>query len=149
MLRETEDDLKHEGTLAKAMASLLFCTASKAHAKYRIDGWFHQGNELKGFFECKWYTDNKKAFAMLNIPKFKELIDLSEITKKSSFLLVREKLKKDVGGRWGYIELHNGKEVCCKYECKIAGGTPPGRKPLPDDVEPLIVFDYKEINWVN
>ena len=146
-MRETKEDLKHEGMLANTMAEILYAKASKAHAKYRIDGWFHQNKNLIGWFECKWYSQGHKAFAMLNVPKFKELVDLAELTGKPSYFLMREKQGPDVPGRMGYILIHDGKKIQCQYECKIAGGTPPGRKPLPDDVEPLIIFSYSEIVW--
>lgn len=144
MLRETKQDKRNELKLIKAFANLtsLNYQQNMTHTKYRIDGWLYDNNKsVKAWLECKWYGDNKKAYLAMNPPKFKELVLLSMITGVKSYFIIREH------GRWGYIKIHSGNEITAKYSTVIAGGTPKGRKPNPDDIEPLIKFDYSQVRW--
>ena len=90
---------------------------------------------------CKLYNNN--AHCYLNVPKFKELIDLSETTLLPSYFLFREY------DRWGYIMIHDGFNIVCKYNTKLTGGTPNGREANPDDIEPIIVLNKENIIWGN
>jgi hypothetical protein len=144
MMRETPQDKQRELKLIRAFAKLLNLNYQQnmTHTKYRIDGWLYDNKKnVKAWLECKWYGDGKKAYLAMNPPKFNELIQLSIITNIKSYFIVREQ------GRWGYIQLHSGKETTAKYQIIIAGGTPNGRKPNPDDIEPLVKFDYHQVQW--
>ena len=50
-------------------------------------------------------------------------------------------------GKWGFICLHNGKRLTCKYQVKLMGGTPKGKPANHDDIEPLIVLSRKDVVW--
>jgi len=94
---------------------------------------------LRYWIECKWYR--REAHCYLNVPKFNELLLLSERTNVPSYLVFREYK------RWGYIMLHDGSNIVCKYSVKILGGTPKNRVQNGDDIEPLIVLDRDDIIW--
>ena len=51
--------------------------------------------------------------------------------------------------KWGYILIHDGKQIVCNYSVKLLGGTPNGRVPNEDDIEPLIALNKKNIVWGN
>ena len=120
-----------------------FSQFSSYSKKYRIDGFLYdkETNDITAWVECKWY--NKIAHCFLNVPKFKELIYLSETTKIPSYLLFRE------FDKWGYICLHDGYKIKCSYKIKLTGGTPKGRIVNYDDFEPLVILDKKNITWGN
>lgn len=142
--RETQEDLLRQKRLFEVFSKRLnvkYKQFSSHSKKYRIDGFCYKNNSIYSWVECKWYS--KKAHCYLNIPKFKELIQLSDITLLPSYFLFREYDK------WGYILLHDGKNIVCNYTVKLAGGTPEGRAPNEDDIEPLIVLDKKNIVWGN
>jgi hypothetical protein len=77
----------------------------------------------------------------LNVPKYAELINLSEMTGLPSYFVFREQ------GKWGYIVLHTGSNKAATFSVIQTGGTPKGRTPNPDDIEPLIKFDKSCIQW--
>lgn len=144
--RETTEDLIRQKRLFEVFSNSLnvnYKQFSSYSKKYRIDGFCYNSNtkDIINWVECKWYTT--KAHCYLNIPKFKELIDLSEITSLPSYFLFREY------ERWGYILLHDGKKIRCNYKVKLAGGTPKGRVVNEDDIEPLILLDTNNIVWGN
>lgn len=150
-MRETKADKSHEERLLIAMARHLGCTHKQSPnlKKYRLDGWFHNGAEpdsrgdMLGWAECKWYGDNKKAFCALNVPKYMEMVNLSQTTMLPSYFIFRE------NNRFGYIVVHDGLMHRAKFKVSQAGGTAKGRQPNPDDIEPLIMFDKSEIIWGN
>ena len=144
--RETKQDLKKQQRLFEVFSkrmNLSYNQFSSFSKKYRIDGYCYDDKDKKiaCWIECKWY--NKKAHCFLNVPKFKELVKLSETTLLPSYLLFREHEK------WGYILLHSGKNITCKYTVKLMGGTPKGRTPNDDDIEPLIILNKEDIVWGN
>jgi hypothetical protein len=144
MLRETKQDKQKELKLIKAFANLtsLNYQQNMTHTKYRIDGWLYDNDKtVKAWLECKWYGENKKAYLAMNPPKFNELVMLSKTTGIKSYFIIREH------GRWGYIQIHSGDKITAKYSVVIAGGTPKGRIANPDDIEPLIRFDYSQVRW--
>ena len=51
--------------------------------------------------------------------------------------------------RFGYIVIHDGVMHRAKFKVVQTGGTAKGRKPNPDDIEPLIMFDKSQIIWGN
>ena len=144
--RETTEDLIRQKRLFEVFSKRLnvnYKQFSSYSKKYRIDGFCYHSNtkDIASWVECKWYSS--KAHYYLNIPKFKELIQLSDITLLPSYFLFREY------ERWGYILLHDGKKMRCNYKVKLAGGTPKGRVVNEDDIEPLIVLDTKNVVWGN
>ena len=144
--RETEEDLKKQKRLLDVFSKKLntnYNQFSSFSKKYRIDAYLYdeQHKNIRAWVECKWY--NNKAHCFLNVPKFKELISLSEMTNLPSYLLFREH------NRWGYILLHDGLSVSCTYETKLLGGTPKGRVSNDDDVEPLVAINKRHIIWGN
>ena len=146
MKRETPEDLLKQKRLLQVFSEkmdLEFNQFPSFSKKYRIDGYCYDKKtyNVVCWIECKWY--NNKAHCFLNVPKFNELIRLSELTKKPSYLLFREYDK------WGYILLHDGFNITCSYSTKLSGGTPVGRVKNEDDLEPLIVLDKNNINWGN
>lgn len=149
-MRENSSDRIKEQKLLGSMADFLKCNYMQSPnlKKYRIDGWFHKGEqstsrgEMIGWAECKWYGDGKKAFCALNVPKYMELIHLSETTLLPSYFIFREQ------GKFGYIVIHDGVMHRAKFTVWQTGGTAKGRTPNSDDIEPLIMFDKQEIKWV-
>ena len=150
-LRETSTDRSHEPRLLVAMARYLKCQYKQSPnlKKYRLDGWFHDGKEpdsrgnMIGWAECKWYGDGKKAFCALNVPKYMEILHLSQTTMLPSYFIFRE------DNRFGFIVVHDGVMHRAKFKVIQTGGTAQGRKPNPDDIEPLIMFEKSEIIWGN
>jgi len=140
MLRETKQDRINQERLFKVFAEKkgwkyrMFPSTAK---KYRIDGYFYDDkNNVKCWVECKWYSG--KAYLMLNVPKYNELKSLTASTFYPSILLFRE------GDKWGWIVVGSSKP-----KIKVMGGTPKGRTPNEDDIEPLVVFNRSDIVWGN
>ena len=144
--RETIRDLVKQKRLFEVFSKYMnlgyiqFPSFSK---KYRIDGCCYDSKTkaIACWIECKWYS--KEAHCFLNVPKFNEIIGLSQTTSLPSYLLFRE------FGKWGYILLHDGEKIACSYTVKLTGGTPKGRIANDDDTEPLIVLDKANIRWGN
>ena len=144
--RETKEDLKKQRRLLEVFSNLCevdFNQFPSFSKKYRIDGYLYdkRTKDIISGVECKWY--NGKAHCFLNVPKFQELVSLSSISGLPSYLLFREYDK------WGYILIHDGKQIVCNYSVKLLGGTPNGRVPNEDDIEPLIALNKKDIVWGN
>ncbi len=142
--RETKQDLVKQTRLFEVFSKHIkssFNQFSSFSSKYRIDGYCYNDKEIVCWVECKWYNNN--AHCLLNVPKFNELIQLSETTMLPSYLVFREHNK------WGFILLHDGNNIICSYTTKLMGGTPKGRTPNIDDVEPLICLDKSNIEWGN
>ena len=144
--RETKEDLNKQRRLLEVFSKLCgfdFNQFSSFSKKYRIDGYLYdkRTKDIVSWVECKWYSG--KAHCFLNVPKFKELVSLSQLTELPSYLLFRENKK------WGYILIHDGKQIACNYSVKLLGGTPEGRVPNEDDIEPLVVLNKKNIMWEN
>ena len=124
-MRETSSDRSREQRLLAAMAKRLGCQYKQSPnlKKYRLDGWFHNGQdcdsrgEMIGWAECKWYGDGKTAFCALNVPKYAELINLSEMTGLPSYFVFREQ------GKWGYIVLHTSSNKAATFSVIQTGGT--------------------------
>ena len=149
-MRETAQDKVREEKLLRIMSEHLGCHywQNPNLIKYRLDGWFYKPKfegdnkgSMVGCAECKWYGDGKTAFCALNVPKYAELINLSEMTGLPSYFVFREQ------GKWGYIVLHTGSNKAATFSVIQTGGTPKGRTPNPDDIEPLIKFDKSCIQW--
>ena len=143
-IRETKEDLIKQTRLFEVFSrhlNLSFNQFSSFSKKYRIDGYCYdiKSKDIVCWVECKWY--NNKAHCFLNVPKFNELISLSEVTSLPSYLLFREH------NRWGYVLLHDGDKVVCDYKTKLMGGTPKGRVANSDDIEPLIAINKSNIVW--
>ena len=145
--RETPDDRKREERLLQVMAEHLgFSYKQNPNTnKYKIDGWFYhdQGGGkglLAGWAECKWYTGKPHLF--LNVPKYMELIDLARVSGVPSYFIVRKK------SSWGYAVLHDGHSISAKVFPVVDGGTPPGREPNEDDIEPLIMVVEESVRWM-
>tara|TARA_R110002074_G_scaffold299362_4_gene470878 strand:+ start:221 stop:667 length:447 start_codon:yes stop_codon:yes gene_type:complete len=144
--RETKDDLIKQTRLLEVFSkqlNLQFNQFSSFSKKYRIDGYCYDihSKNISCWVECKWYSN--KAHCFINVPKFNELISLSKSTSLPSYLLFREY------NRWGYILLHDGRNIVCNYEIKLMGGTPNGRIANDDDIEPLIILSRENIVWGN
>jgi len=143
-LRETSLDRQKQTRLFEVFSekmNMSFNQFSSKSFKYRIDGYLYKDKIIKGWVECKWYSN--KALLFINVPKYQELVNLSEMTGVPSYLLFRE------GDKWGVIIIHDGKNRVAKYEVKLLGGTPVNRVKNPDDIEPLMVLDRKQIRWGN
>jgi len=144
--RETNQDLVKQKRLFEVFSKRMnfhYSQFSSFSKKYRIDGYCYnpENKNITCWLECKWYS--KKAHCFLNIPKFNELIQLSKVTLLPSYLLFREYEK------WGYILLHDGKNIVCNYDIKLIGGTPKNRVVNDDDIEPLIILSRLDIEWGN
>jgi len=145
--RETADDLVKQERLFQVFSNHMNCDYSQFHSsskKYRIDGYCYDSitKNIVCWVECKWYSRNAHCF--LNVPKFNELIELSTNTELPSYFLFRE------FDKWGYILIHDGKNLVCDYTgIKKLGGTPPGRVVNYDDIEPVIVLNRNGIKWGN
>jgi hypothetical protein len=147
MKRETPDDRKREERLLQVMADHLGLSYKQNPNtnKYKIDGWFlhDQGygkGLLAGWAECKWYTGKPHLF--LNVPKYMELIDLARVSGVPSYFIVRKE------SSWGYAVLHDGYSLSAKVFPVVDGGTPPGREPNEDDIEPLIMIFEEHVRWM-
>ena len=145
--RETPDDRKREERLLQVMAKHLGLSYKQNPNtnKYRIDGWFYhdQGSGkglLAGWAECKWYTGKPHLF--LNVPKYMELINLAESSGVPSYFIFRKE------GAWGYAVLHDGYKRSAQVMGVIDGGTPFGREPNEDDIEPLMVVISDSVRWM-
>ncbi len=144
--RETDEDLIKQERLFKVFSKQMnfgYNQFSSFSKKYRIDGYCYDvvNRNITCWIECKWYND--KAHLFLNVPKFNELLLLSQTTSLPSYLLFREHNK------WGYIMLHNGENIACDYATKLMGGTPKGAVSNDDDIEPLIVLSSNCVVWGN
>jgi hypothetical protein len=146
--RETEADRSKELKLLRVMADHLQCNYKQNPNtyKYAIDGWFYSKTDnpqkglMMGWAECKWYS--AKAHCFLNVAKYSELMGLSRCSVLPSYFVVREP------GRWGYLELHDGFNQLGEVICVHEGGTPKGREPNEDDIEPLIKLNSDLIKWM-
>lgn len=140
-LRETKQDRSNQERLFIALSEKVGCQFKQfqSNGKYRIDGYLYNGRKIIAWIECKWY--NSKAFCGLNVPKYEELVSLSERHKIPSYLLIRE------GDKWGAILIHDGEQVRAETMLMHTGGTPPGRKANPDDIEPIVKFENTAIKW--
>jgi len=146
MLRENNDDLRKQERLFEVFSEKLgldYIQFPSTGKKYRIDGCLYSLDDgsVRAWVECKWYSGNAHCF--LNPPKYNELIILGGLYKIPSYLVFRE------FDRWGYICLHDGDRVFCDYKLRVSGGTPQGRIPNNDDIEPLVCLNKDKIIWGN
>jgi hypothetical protein len=141
--RETAGDLIKQERLFKVFSEHIGSGFGQfpSFQKYRIDGFCYniESKDIVCWVETKWYKG--RAHLFLNVPKFNELISLSESTALPSYLLFREYDK------WGYVCIHDGKRTVCDYKTKLAGGTPKDKPVNSDDIEPLIILNRSGIIW--
>ena len=143
MLRETPEDLKNEAEILDALCQKFSCQWRKLGngGKYRIDAVLYRKTGVGGFAEVKDYKN--KLHLLMNIPKYVEGTRLAEVTEKPFIFVFRHQ------GKVGYIKVHGGGAWSdIKPELVMAGGTPPGREPNPDDIEPLFKFKPEDVIWI-
>lgn len=141
--RETSDDLHAEAEILDHIAAQSNCEWRKLGngGKYRIDAVMHRGSEVKAWFEVKDYK--RGLFLGLNVPKYIEGCNLATVTAIPFVFGFRHE------GRIGIIKIHSGGPFeDLTPELRMAGGTPQGRKPNPDDVEPMYMFSHKDVRWM-
>lgn len=143
VLRETKKDLELEAEVLDYFCSQRGIQWEKLGngSKYRIDAVLLQGKDVVGWAEVKNYDAG--LFLGLNLPKYIEGCKLAEVTQKPFLFIIRHQ------GRIGYVKVHGGGawsdlDVTLKY----CGGTPKGRDPLPDDIEPMYLIDRSEVRWL-
>jgi len=141
-MRETQSDLKNEADILGRFCQSMKCEWAKLGngGKYRIDSVLFRGNIPVAWVEVKDYKAG--LFLGLNVPKYIEGCELSNYTQIPFFLLFRHE------GEIGYLKIHNGAWPHAEARLLMAGGTPKGRQPLPDDVEPMFLFDDSQVEWL-
>jgi len=148
IVRETARDKEKEletltkfcaqfGSTPRKLASIY---SSEQSRKYRIDAVMLDGNEIKAWVEVKNYS--RSGFLGLNIVKYKEGTDLAKLTGIPFLMVI------SIAGRIGWIKLHDGLVFCIPPQYKMAGGTPKGKEPLHDDIEPMAMFSEDLIRWI-
>lgn len=138
-MRETPEDKQREGLILAALAKYAKRDFQQVMTlgKYKIDGWLLQGNEVKAWAECKWLT--KTGFYGLNVPKFIEGCQLAKYTHIPFIYAFR-----DPEG-YGYIMVHDATWPVASTTFRLAGGTQAGRSPNWDDIEPMMLFNERDI----
>ena len=141
-MRQTQQDLQNEGEILAIAASKWGSVGVKLPegGKYRLDAVLLDGSDIKAWVEIKDYS---KPFIGLNIPKYLEGMLIAQMTGITFLFIIR------LDGRVGYIKLHDGLVACEPPRYQYAGGTPKGREPLPDDVEPMAMFTKESFKWIN
>lgn len=142
MLRETKQDLSNEADILDAFCKHFKLEWSKLGngGKYRIDAVLFKGQDPRAWAEVKDYK--RSLFLGLNAPKFIEGCELANMSNIPFLLLFRHE------GEIGYLVVHNGAWPEADHTLKMAGGTPKGREPLPDDIEPIYVFSKSQVKWL-
>ena len=108
--------------------------------KYKFDAWLVSGRALVGLVECKWLSGT--GFYGLNIAKYHQMTQLSARLAVPSYYACR------TPGRMGYIKFHNGTWEDIEPTFTMAGGTPKGKEQNWDDIEPMAMFNERDINWI-
>lgn len=141
-MRETAQDLINEADILDTFCEDFDLQWAKLGngGKYRIDAVLFRDTTIKAWVEVKDYK--RRLFLGLNAAKYKEGCDLAILSKIPFLLIFRYE------SRVGYVVAHNGTEFDCSVELRMAGGTPKGREPLPDDFEPIFIFSKKQIKWL-
>lgn len=142
--RETEDDLRKEAGLLDHFCKMRDIEWKKLGngAKYRIDAVLLKGKDVVGWAEVKNYDAG--LFLGLNVQKYIEGCALAQETEKP-FLFIFSHNR-----RVGYLKVHGGGAYSdLEKRLKYCGGTPKGRMPLPDDIEPMFLFDEKDVRWLS
>ena len=141
-MRETEDDLRAEREILTDLAIRWRCNWRKLGngGKYRIDAVLEREREIMMWVEVKDYSHDR--FVGMNIPKYMEGCQLAALTGHPFYQIIR------VDGRLGIVRIHDGLTSMAPPKYMIAGGTPVGREPLPDDIEPMAMFDKSLIRWL-
>jgi len=142
-MRETSNDLAMEKEILDAVCFKWHCGWRKLGngGKYRVDAVLQEGPEIRAWVEVKDYSSPK--FIGMNIPKYMEGVALAKVTGCTFMLLIR------VAGRIGYIRLHDGLDTLAPPKFIVTGGTPAGKTPLPDDIEPMAMFDQTVVRWMD
>jgi hypothetical protein len=142
MLRETEQDLINEAMVLDHFANKYGAKWTKLGngAKYRIDAAYQRDGKVVAWAEVKVYK-TKSPFLGVNVPKMIEGCQLALFTGKPFFLLFHH------NQRFGMVKISDGEQVLSSPKLRIAGGTPPGRKPLGDDIEPMFKYSELDIKW--
>lgn len=141
---ESPESRKKELQLLRTLAGHLgfgYQQFPPSSGKYRIDGCVLVDRFVMGWVEAKWYP-GKSGFCALNVPKFDELIRLSETSCKPSYFVYR------IEGRCGFIKLHDGFNLTFEPVVQLAGGTPDHRAANDDDIEPLVMLPKEKTEWV-
>lgn len=142
--RETGDDLVAEAEILDVIAQSGGFEWNKLGngSKYRIDAVLHRNNKPEAWIEIKDYK--KRLFLGLNVPKFIEGCELAQTTAIPFIFGFRH------DGRIGVIKVHGGGAYSdLTPELRMAGGTPKGRTPLPDDYEPMYLFNETDVRWLS
>ncbi len=143
-LRETSEDLKAEAEILNYIGEATGYDWQKLGngGKYRIDAVMHQDAEPKAWIEVKDYK--KGLYLGLNVPKHMEGCKLAEVTAIPFIFGFRHE------GRIGLIKVHGGGAYSdLNPTLRMAGGTPAGRAPNPDDYEPMYMFDKGDVRWLS
>jgi hypothetical protein len=143
MMRETDADLAKEAEILDHLSSKWKCEWCKLGngGKYRIDAVLHRGPKIVAWVEVKAHGT---SFVGLNIPKYQEGMTLARDTE-APFVFAFSRDSKI-----GWIKVHGGGAWSdVTPNLRMAGGTPKGRKPLPDDIEPMMMFNETDISWMD
>jgi hypothetical protein len=140
-MRETTEDLANEAEICEFFASKWKCEWRKLGngGKYRIDAVLHRGKDIKVFVEAKAH---KTSFMGLNLPKYMEMCELGIETGLPVYFLIRR------NDEYGFIPVWDKTWKGVTPTLEMTGGTPPGREPLPDDVEPMMMFTDEDVTWI-
>lgn len=142
MKRETQEDLDNEAEILNHACDYFKCRWSKLGlgGKYRIDAVLHREKSPVAWAEVKDYK--RSLFLGLNVPKYMEGCRIAKVSGLPFLMIVRhERLVS-------YLILHNGSIETQEKRLLMAGGTPKGREALPDDVEPMFMFDQKNLKQI-
>jgi len=133
-MRERPSDLENEREILNLFCAKWGCQWVKLGngGKYRIDAALKQGDQLKAFVEVKDYSGN---FCGMNLPKYIEGCELAQWTGVPFLFVMRR------GDVISHMKLHDGLTTMIPPAFRVTGGTPAGRAPLPDDIEPMAIFD--------
>lgn len=143
VMRETPEDLEREASILDELCHNFKCGWKKLGngGKYRIDAVIFRGENIAAFAEVKHYP--KRLHLLMNVAKYIEGVRIAEVTGKPFLFIVRHE------DRVGYIKVHSGGPYSdIQADIIMGGGTPPGREPNPDDVEPLMRFNPVDVIWI-
>ena len=143
-MRETQDDLHAEAEILDYIAEQAGYRWKKLGngGKYRIDAVMFDGHQPKAWIEVKDYK--RGLYLGLNVPKHNEGCELAQTTAIPFIFGFRH------NGRIGVIKVHGGGAYSdLTPELRMAGGTPKGRAPLPDDYEPMYMFNETDVRWLS
>ena len=141
--RENSEDLEREAAILDWVGKRKRWQWRKLGngGKYRIDACFHQAEQMFAWVEVKAHGG---SFCGMNVPKYIEGCNLSSWTEKPFYFIFSREDKIGVINVW-----EHGMPTISPV-LQVTGGTPPGRDPLPDDIEPMMMFNDNHVKaWID